>query len=348
MKSLLPALTTAILLSPAITVPSALAGPLGAANQMVGVDESPFSTFVRFPNRVPGLTGSPPEGFAIGHGLNGYSGSLDGSIYKVDLRSAQGSVLVDVVEPWTVDTCRLLGLRVDLRTNYLFGAGCFFGNAFVYDADDGSLLMEYQLDSSGNSVINDMAITEDAVYFTDFNQPFLYKLPLSNGGELPAVDAAVTIPLTGDIGPGGVTNGIVAMPDGATLVVGNSFTSQLFKVNANTGETTEIAINPPLNGFLDGIAMRDQTLYIMTPFDPVPGSVDRIQIVELSNDLLSGTLVGTITNPNLDGVASGALSGNRLYVNNARYNDFPQFDTAYWLTQLKLPVLVTPASAIRD
>jgi len=31
--------------------------------------------------------------------------------------------------------CFKLGMRVDPRTNYLFVAECFHGNAYVYDAD---------------------------------------------------------------------------------------------------------------------------------------------------------------------------------------------------------------------
>ncbi len=293
-----------------------------------------------FPTRVYTQDGSPPEGFTIGKGHTAYQGSLDGSVYKADLRSGKGELLVDVIEPWTPDTCRLLGLRVDRRTNYLFGAGCFYGNAFVYDADTGALIMEYQLDSSGNSVINDLAITNDAVYFTDFNQPFLYKLPLSSNGGLPAADAAIAIPLTGDFPSTndfgeGTSNGIVATPDGKTLIIGSSFTAKLYKVDPETGNAKEIIIDPPLDGFLDGIAMQGRTLYIMTPYDPDP--VDRIQVVELDKDYLSGTLVKTITDPaNLDGVASGAIFGSSLYVNNARYFDFPMPDTKYWVTKLKI------------
>jgi len=293
-----------------------------------------------FPTRVSTLTGSPPEGFTIGKGHTAYQGSLDGSIYKADLRSGKGEVLVEPFAPWDEQTCFLLGMRVDPRTNYLFGAGCFYGNAFVYDADTGALIMEYQLDSSGNSVINDLAITNDAVYFTDFNQPFLYKLPLSKNGGLPAADAAIAIPLTGDFPSTndfgeGTSNGIVATPDGKTLIIGSSFTAKLYKVDPATGDAQEIIIDTPLDGFLDGIAMQGHTLYIMTP--PGPDPVDRIQVVELGKDYLSGTLVKTITDPaNLDGVASGAIFGSSLYVNNARYFDFPTPDTEYWVTKLKI------------
>jgi len=305
--------------------------------QTVQAGEKP--TVKPFARTVPALTGSPPEGFAIGRGATAYNGSLDGSIYRTDLRSGQGEVLVDVIEPWTQFTCRLLGMRVDPRTNYLFAAGCFYGNSRVYDADTGALIMEYQLDSSGGSVINDLAITKDGVYFTDFGQPFLYRLPLSRNGGLPAADAAVTIPLSGDFGAG-VSNGIVATPDGKALIIGDSFRSKLFRVDPVTGDAKEIVVEPPLSGFLDGIAMRGKTLYIMTPYDAPPGppvSIDRIQVVNLDTDYLTGTLVDTITDPdNLDGVASGAFFGNSLYVNNARYLTFPEADTEYWLTRLDI------------
>ena len=304
---------------------------LALPTQSVNAGDKPF------PKKVFTADGSPPEGFTIGKGTAAYQGSLDGSIYKANLRSGKGKVLVDVIEPWTPDTCRLLGMRVDRRTNYLFGAGCFYGNAFVYDADTGALIAEYQLDSSGNSVINDLAITKDGVYFTDFNQPFLYRLPLARNGGLPAADAAVAIPLTGDFPADGVSNGIVATRNGKTLIIGDSFSATLYKVDPATGDAKAIIIDPPLDGFLDGIAMHQRTLYIATPnvFDP-ENTVDRIQVVKLDKDLLSGKLVDTITDDDLDGVASAAIFGNSLYVNNARYFDFPQPDTEYWLTKLKI------------
>ena len=47
-----------------------------------------------FPTRVPVLDGSQSEGFAIGKGPTAYNSSPDGSIYKVNLRSGNGEVLV--------------------------------------------------------------------------------------------------------------------------------------------------------------------------------------------------------------------------------------------------------------
>ena len=136
-----------------------------------------------FPKIVPALDGSFPEGFAIGKGTTAYNGSIDGSIYKVNLRNGEGEILVPADDPFV--GCTKLGMRVDRRSNFLFVAGCEAGNALVYDADSGELIMEYLLDDSGTPVINDIAITQDTVYFTDFGQPFIYSLPLSKNGRIP-------------------------------------------------------------------------------------------------------------------------------------------------------------------
>jgi hypothetical protein len=104
----------------------------------------------------------------------------------------------------------------------------------------------------------------------------------------------------------------------------------------------QIAVDGPLTGFLDGIAMHGNTLYVMTPYDfpGPPVSIDRIQVVELDKGYLSGRLAATITDPeNLDGVASGAIFGNSLYVNNARYASVPfptPSDAPFWVTKLKI------------
>ena len=133
----------------------------------------------------------------------------------------------------------------------------------------------------------------------------------------------------------GVANGIVATPDGRTLIVGDSFRSKIFRVDPATGHSREIVVDPPLDGFLDGIVMHERTLYIMTPDINCP-PVDRIQVVQLDRDLLTGTQLPPITGADLAGVASGAIFGGTLYVNNARYCDFPQPDTEYWVTGLTI------------
>lgn len=299
-----------------------------------------------FPDRVYTLSGSGSEGFAIGKGPIAYNSSPDGSIYRVDLRSGQGEVLVDVQDPLD---CSKLGMRVDDRTNYLFVAGCVYGNAFVFEADTGALVMEYQLNTSGEfGIVNDLTITTDAVYFTDSFRPVLYRLPLASDGSIPLdAGAAIEMPLPPvfiNNDPFCCTgNGIVSTPDGKTVIIGHSNLALLYRLDTASGEVAQIAVDGILNGFLDGLAMHGRTLYIMTPYDfpGPPVSIDKIQVVELDKDYLSGKALEPITDPdNLDAVASGAIFGSKLYVNNARYaavgDGPPAPDLPFWITKLKI------------
>lgn len=294
-----------------------------------------------FPERVAALDGAPPEGFTIGRAYTAYNGSIDGSIYKMNLRTGAGEVLVPGEPGFDIfSDCYKLGMRVDPRSDYLFVAGCQMGNAYVFDADSGAEIMQYQLAPEFSTVINDLAITRDAVWFTDFTQPFLYRLPLSRNGRLPqGADATSALPLTGDIINGDdpnccAGNGIVAAPDGKTLIVGNSNNAQIYRVDPMSGHTDKILVDPPLSGFLDGIVLHEDMLFILTPsLGPEP---EMIQVVALSDDWLTGERLGFITSPTLDGVASGAIFGDSLYVNNARYSEFPQPDTEYWISRLSI------------
>ncbi len=314
-----------------------------------------------FPKIVPALTGAPPEGFAIGKGATAYNSSIDGSIYKVDLRSGKGEVLVPAEPTFELPfslfagDCYKLGMRVDPRSNSLFVAGCQIGNALVYDAETGEELGNYTLAPFG-TVINDLAITQDAVYFTDFSGlagPFLYRLPLSRNGRLPKSDGILPIALTGDfaaddqlgddpeVDPGYKANGIVATPNGKTLIVGNSNNAQIYRVDPATGYSDRIIVDPPLVGFIDGIVLHKRTLYILTPFGDGSGP-DWIQVVELDKEMLTGKRVGVITDPDMDGVASGAMFGGSLYVNNARYLAFPEDDTEYQLIKVNIKEVQQP------
>ena len=318
-----------------------------------------------FSKIVPALDGAPPEGFTIGKGHTAYNGSIDGSIYKVNLRNGQGETLVEAEPDFDVfaGDCFKLGMRVDPRSNYLFVAGCQIGNVYVFDADSGDEMMQYQLTPPYESVINDIAITQDAAYFTDYINPAIFRLPLSKNGRIPGnADAATPIPLTGDFEAGdnllGVFgNGIVATPDGNTLIIGHSGSSKLFRVDPSTGHADEIIVDPPLEGlrvigvdengpildgtFLDAIVLRDGVLYVLGAGWNTADD-DMVQVVVLADDMLTGINMGMITDSTMDGLASGAFHGDSLYVNNARYFNFPgclpepDGCTEYWITKLNI------------
>ena len=80
------------------------------------------------------------------------------------------------------------------------------------------------------SFVNDVVVTKRAAWFTDSMRAFLYKVPIGPNGELGTPEA---VPLTGDIvyQSGFNVNGIDATPNGKKLIIVQSNTGKLFKVN---------------------------------------------------------------------------------------------------------------------
>ncbi|MDH3587863.1 MAG: hypothetical protein OEQ74_00525 [Gammaproteobacteria bacterium] len=110
-----------------------------------------------------------------------------------------------------------------------------------------------------------------------------------------------------------------------------SHASSSGRLDVATGDVTLITEGLPV--FPDGLAIQGRTVYSLHPLSFL-GLPDEVRVIELSDDLLTGEIVGTITDPDMDGIASGAIFGPSLYVNNARCNTFPEPDTEYWVTKL--------------
>lgn len=281
----------------------------------------PVSAGEVFPKILPLPDGWQPEGIATGRGTDFYAGSLaNGAIWKGDLRTGEGFVL-SPGEPGRIT----VGLKVDLRTNYVIAAGGPTGKTFVFDGSTGALLREYQLAPAG-SFINDVVITRDAAYFTQSNGAFLYKLPLGPGGQLPAdASAVVAIPLSGEWEqvPGFNANGIEATPNGKTLIVVNSTLGQLYAVDPETGEATMIDLGGASVTAGDGILLQGKTLYV------VRNRLNTIAVIDLKLTTNSGTLVKEITDPAFRVPTTVAQFGKWLYAVNARFGTPPTPQTEY-------------------
>ncbi|MFQ6227613.1 hypothetical protein [Nocardia sp. NPDC002869] len=159
-----------------------------------------------FPATIELPAGFAPEGTAIGSAPVAYLGSrVDGTIYRVDLRTGRGEVLSP--RPGTP----ALGLALDPHGR-LFVAGGTGGDVRVIDTGTGEVLARYRF-GSADPFVNDVALTSSGAWFTDSHTPVLYHLPLGPSGALPG--KAETLRLTGDIefSPGTINaNGIVGAP----------------------------------------------------------------------------------------------------------------------------------------
>jgi hypothetical protein len=118
-------------------------------------------------------------------------------------------------------------------------------------------------------------------------------------------------------------------PDGKTLVFVTTNTGKAFAVDPGTGVTHLIQLAGGPLTFGDGILLDGKTLYF------VRNALRGVAVVQLAPDLSSGTVVGTLTDPGLDGPTTMAEHGNRLYLVNARLNTPTTPTTPYWITQLQ-------------
>jgi hypothetical protein len=191
-----------------------------------------------FPTVLALPTGFGPEGIDFGRGPTFYVGSIpSGAVYRGDARTGAGAVLVPPQAGRQAS-----GLKYDGRRDRLFVAGGLTGQAYVYDAATGATLATYQLTAPGTGLVNDVVLTRDAAYFTDSFRPVLYRVPLAPNGDL-APGGAEEIPLSGDYVsvPGQLNgNGIAATPDGRTLLLVNSATGALYRVDPATGVADQV------------------------------------------------------------------------------------------------------------
>lgn len=279
-----------------------------------------------FPEMIPLPDGFRPEGVAMGRGTTLFAGSLaTGAIYRADVRTGEGSVLVPPQAGRAA-----LGLEFDARTGYLFVAGGPTGNAYVYDGTTGATVGAFPLATSP-TFVNDVAVTRDAAYFTDSFRPVLYRLPLLPGGRLPGLGAVTQISLGGDFVfvPGGFNaNGIEATPSGDALLIVNTTTGNLYRVDPTTGAATTIALSGGAATSGDGLLLIGHTLYVVQNF------LNQIAVIQLDPGLASGTVAQVLTDADFDIPTAVTHLGASLYALNARFTTTPTPDTEYWIARL--------------
>ena len=274
-----------------------------------------------YPDVIPLPGGFFPEGISLGEGSTAYVGSLvDGAIWKGDLRTGDGVILVPGVAGRLA-----VGMAYDRSSGNLFVAGGPGGNAYVYDGDSGETIAVVAL---GAGFINDVIVTNEAAYFTNSFAPEFYVLPLNRNGEI--AGSPLTVPLGGDFQfvPGAFNaNGIEASQSGDTLIVVNSAVGGIYTVDPVTGLATVIDLGGAVvNG--DGLVLTGQTLYA------VVGGANQVTKIELSPGFDSGVVVDSITSGAFVVPTTAAKFGNSLYTVNAKFGTPPLPSTPYEIVRV--------------
>jgi sugar lactone lactonase YvrE len=267
---------------------------------------------VPYPTRFELPDGFQPEGVAIARGTAYFGSRADGDIYAASLRTGLGKVISQ--GPGTGS----LGMKVD-PFGRLFVAGAAGGNGRVIDTRTGKVLAGYTFTTATPTFVNDVVLANDGAYFTDSQQPVFYRV----AGAKPE-----TIPLSGDYQhlPGNNANGISLTPDGRALIMVQSSTGFLLRVDPRTGVARRIDLGDALMTNGDGLLLFDRTLYV------VQNRLNKIAVLELNDTGTKGELVGELTSPDFDVPTTVAAFGNRLYLPNARFTTSPTPTTPYWVT----------------
>ena len=282
-----------------------------------------------FPELIQLPAGFGSEGIAVGRGHTFYVGSFTppmlGQILIGDLRNGRLSELVPPTGRAAV------GMKHDARTNYLYVAGGPSGRGTIYDAGSGVEIASHAFAPPGVTIINDVALTREAAYFTDSFRPVLGRVALTPDG---APLNAVNIPLPANFGVAGLctfgfpprSNGIAATTNGRYLVLMHMSEGRIYLLDTATFDVLPIdvtggdsAAGSVLCGG-DGLLLDGQTLYV------VQAPLHRVAVVELSPDHLSGVLTRYITEPFASNALVGfpttvAEFGNALYA--VTYGDAP-------------------------
>lgn len=300
-----------VLASTAVTV--------GLSGSATGTTPAPRDVF---PARIELPDGFLPEGITIGGGPFAWLGSrADGDIYRANLVTGEGEVVSQ--GPGTPS----VGLKIDHRGR-LFVAGGDAGTGRVVDARSGEIVADYQF-TTEPSFVNDVVLTRHAAWFTDSLQPQLYRVPLGAGGQLS--DDFETVPLTGEWQQAGGfnANGIARTPDGRALLVVQSGTGFLFRVDPATGVAEQVDLGGALLTNGDGLLVVGRTLYA------VQNQLNQVAVVRLDRAGTSGVLVDTLTSPDFDVPTTVAAFGPWLYLPNARFTSPQEPDTEFWVTRIR-------------
>ncbi|MFF3946821.1 SMP-30/gluconolactonase/LRE family protein [Streptomyces sp. NPDC001902] len=311
---------------------------LGAAALLAGLAALPAApaTAHELPRTyvVSEARGVLPEGIAIDRDGTMYvSSDGTGALYRGDVRAAH---LRSFRADGLANRPSTLGVHTDGRGRVYSVGG---GELTVHDRR-GRLLATRTAQGGplGAPDLNDLVITDNAVYVTDWANPVVYRAALRHGrlGPLePWLDIRSAFPQF----PARywLLNGIVADRSGSTLLVASNGTEAVWRVDVATGEVVQLDLGGVSFG-ADGMLLRGRTLYAVLNY----GAPNGVYIAELDQGLHAGTVTHRITGEPFDLPTTLARHGCRLYVVNSQ-NDDPPGQPPYTVSAVDDPVCAEAA-----
>jgi Cu-Zn family superoxide dismutase len=255
-----------------------------------------------------------PEGIALdksGRGKTFFvSSTTDGTIFKGNVKDA-------ALAPFAAGGAdgRTTATGMTINRARLFVSGAQTGKAFVLSTADGHTLKV--LDTAPGTTptfINDVTVGGGYAYFTDSLRPIVWRASTSGAtvGDIePWLDLTGTPFVYKD---GFNANGIVNYDDGRTLVIVQSNTGKLFRVDTATKTVKEIGLGGKtlVNG--DGLVAHGSRLYVVQNAD------NQITEVKLRRGKSEGR-IGNVRKSDLFAFpTTAARDGSRLLVVNSQFD----------------------------
>ena len=277
---------------------------------------------------------SYPEGIAYSESEDAfYTASAEtGALVRINRADGSSRVLVPpgVLMPVGTPTFPVaLGMKID-GANRLWIAGGRSGRIFVVDLTSGKLVRQAVVPTPSGSLINDVAIVGGAAYFTDTRAPMMWRMTAgSTIGQLEPWLSFADTPVQYD--GGNNLNGIVAAPDGQSLVVVQMDKGLLFRIDIAVKAVAPIHTgNADLSGG-DGLVLAGSTLYVVRQ----PAG----EIVTLQLGFRTAQVVSRFRDPSLQWPATAVLVGEDLVVVNSQFNTRATKSARLPFTLLAVPVV---------
>ena len=266
---------------------------------------------------IPGA-GVFPEGVTSDGDSFWVTSTSDGAVF----RGTAGDAAMSVLAPGGAEgRTAAAGIEVSDDGSTLLVAGGSTGQVSVLDAETGDTLRTFSNGLGPDATfLNDIAVGDDgAAYVTDSRNPVLYRIPadaIGEAGEDGTLEEAVSFegtPFTYDDGFN--ANGIVITDDGRYAVVVQSSTGNLYRVDLESSEVTQVDLGGETLTSGDGMELtEDGPLYV------VRNSLETVAVVDLADDAASGTVTGQPEYPDLMYPTTAAVVGDRLLLVNSQFD----------------------------
>ncbi|WP_030689755.1 hypothetical protein [Streptomyces globisporus] len=167
--------------------------------------------------------------------------------------------------------------------------------------------------------LNDLVVTRDAVYVTDWANPVIHRAEI-RGSTLGPLEPWIDIRSAFPQFPARywLLNGIVADDSGTTLLVASNGTEAVWRVDTATEEVDRLDLGDQSFG-ADGMVLHGRTLYAVLNY----GAPHGVYIARLDEELRTGTVTHRLTDGPFDLPTTLARHGCRLYVVDSQLDEPP-------------------------